>query len=113
MLLLIGLGMTYASAGVERAGPERRVEGEGFCPGAEPCTVPVVGGGFPVPYLIDDPQVSVPNALGFAEDDIRWGAFALDVAFWIALGWGAVTFAPWKGRRERRAEREGTNESST
>ena len=99
--------MTIASVGVQRVGPPRMVTGEGFCPGPDPCEIPALGGGFPAAWLVDNPQISVPNALAVPEDDVRWGAFALDVAFWLALGWGAVTFAPWKGR-ERRERGAGT-----
>lgn len=101
-LLSIALvvGLALASVGVERVGPRIVVGGEGFC-GAEavaPCTVEALGGGWPVAFLVDDPQISVPNQLSFAEDDVRWTAFGIDVGVFAAL----VQAAGWILRRRRR-----------
>jgi hypothetical protein len=84
-VLALAVGLAAASVVVQRVGPLRLVEGEGFCPGAEPCRVPVLGAGFPVPYLIDDPQVSVPGRVALVEDGFRAGAFLLNVAFYAGL----------------------------
>lgn len=93
LALVLALAATASSAGYQRVGPAARVEGEGFCPGRAPCVVPALGGGFPLPYLVDDPQVSVPNALSVPEDDLRWGPFAVDLAAYFAVALGALTLA--------------------
>lgn len=85
-LTALALALTGASVMVQRVGPLKMVEGEGFCPGREPCYIPALGAGFPLPYLVDNPQVSVPNAVGLFEDDFRPGGFVLDVLFYFALG---------------------------
>ena len=98
LALALALAATAASVGYQRVGPTARVEGEGFCPGPEPCLVPALGGGFPLPYLVDDPQVSVPNALFLAEDDLRWGPFAVDLAAYFVVALGALAL---RGRPTR------------
>jgi hypothetical protein len=70
------------------------VEGEGFCGTPAPCAIPALGAGFPLPYLVDNPQVSVPNAIGLFEDDFRAGAFALDVLVYFTLGILALRIVP-------------------
>lgn len=77
--------LTCASAAVQRVGPAQVVEGEGFCPGRHPCRIPALGGAFPIPYLVDDPQRSVPGRIGLFEDHFRAGAFAADFATYLAL----------------------------
>ncbi len=62
------------------------VGGEAWCGTPAPCAVPALGAGFPLPYLIDDPQVSVPGRIGLVEDDFRAGAFLVDALAWFALG---------------------------
>jgi hypothetical protein len=94
----LSLVLTVASLAIQRVGPTRLVEGEGFCPGPEACRVAVLAGGFPAPYLLDNPQVSVPNALFLGEDDFRPGAFALDAAAYLAVSLAAR----WLWRRARR-----------
>jgi hypothetical protein len=84
-LMAIAVALTCASAAYQRVGPRRMVEGEGFCGTPAPCAIPALGAGFPLPYLVDDPQVSVPNAIGLFEDDFRAGAFLVDVLAWFAL----------------------------
>lgn len=85
-LLLISVALTCASAAYQRVGPRRMVEGEGFCGTPAPCAIRVRGAGFLLPYLIDNPQISVPNAIGLFEDDFRAVAFIIDVIFYFALG---------------------------
>ena len=99
-LLALGLALaaTAASAGYQRVGPPARVEGEGFCPGREPCLVPALGGGFPLAYLVDDPQVSVPNAMSLPEDDLRWGPFTIDLAAYFVVALGALRLVGRPGR---------------
>lgn len=102
-LLAIAIALTCASAMVQRVGPRRMVEGEGFCSTPAPCAIPVLGAGFPLPYLVNDPQVSVPNAIGLFEDDVRTGAFLIDVGIYFALAFLAL----WIVRRRRRTAAPG------
>jgi hypothetical protein len=85
-LAAIAVALTCASAAYQRVRPRRMVEGEGFCSTPAPCAIPALGAGFPLPFLVDDPQVSVPNAIGPFEDDFRAGAFLADVLVYFALG---------------------------
>ena len=105
-LVVLALVMASGSVGYQRVGPIQVVEGEGFCPGREPCHVPALAGGFPLPYLVDDPQISVPHSLGVGEDDFHRGAFAVDALFFLGLGLVAYYLAGWAGARIR-AGREG------
>lgn len=84
-ILAGSLGLALGSVVHQRVGPLQRVEGEGFCPGREPCEVPALGGGFPLPWLVDDPQISVPGAISPVEDEVRGGALAADALFYLAL----------------------------
>lgn len=81
----LALMLTLASAAFQRVGPLRQVEGEGFCPDGGRCRIPVLGAGFPLAYLVDNPQLSVPHAVHLIEDDFRAGAFALDALFYLVL----------------------------
>ena len=89
-ILAVALVLTVASAAYQRVGPTRQVEGEGFCPDGGRCRIPVVGAGFPLAYFVDNPQVSVPNAVHLVEDDFRPGAFVVDVVVFFALIAAAV-----------------------
>jgi hypothetical protein len=84
-LLVVAIALTCASAVVQRTGPRRMVEGEGWCSTPAPCEIRALGAGFPLPYLVDNPQVSVPNAIGIGEDDFRAWAFAADVLVYLAI----------------------------
>ena len=96
-LAAAALALTCGSAVVQRVGPTQRVEGEGFCPGREPCRVAALGAGFPLPFLVDDPQVSVPNAIGLFEDDFRPVAFAANLSLYLGLC--ALAARAWTRRR--------------
>lgn len=103
LLLMLAVVLTLATAWIERVGPTRVVSGEGFCgDAAGPCRVAVVAGGWPVPYLLDNPQISVPDAAHFVEDDVQWWAFWLDVLVWFGLA-AAVTAGVRRVRNPRRA----------
>lgn len=98
-MLGFALALTLATVGYQRVGPRRTVEGEGFCPGPEPCSVPALGGGLPLAFLVDDPQVSVPHALHLVEDDFRPAAFLADFLFFAALTLGGERLSRrWGGR---------------
>ncbi|WP_294357960.1 hypothetical protein [uncultured Sphingomonas sp.] len=45
---------------------------------------PRIEGGWPAPFLADDPATSVPHKLG-AEDVFRPGSFIADTAFWYLI----------------------------
>ena len=51
-----------------------------------PCPVTVRRGGWPQPYVTEDPNAPAYGGFGFDPDD-RWSgrAFALDTAFYLAL----------------------------
>jgi hypothetical protein len=99
-LTAIAFVLAAASVRYQQVGPERMVEGEGWCTTPAPCMVPVLGAGFPFPWMVDNPQVSVPNAIGVGEDDFRPGAFLMDALFFFAFGVLIIRI-----RREIRARR--------
>lgn len=99
-LTAIAFALAAASVWYQQVGPERMVEGEGWCTTPAPCAVPVLGAGFPFPWMVDNPQVSVPNAIGVGEDDFRPGAFLMDALFYFAFGVLIIRI-----RREIRARR--------
>lgn len=103
LLLLIAIGLTCASAAVQRVGPRRMVEGEAWCSTPAPCPIRALGAGFPLPFLVDNPQVSVPNAIGLFEDDFRTGAFVADALFWFTLA--TLVFAWMQRSRKTRLTR--------
>ena len=92
VLAAAALALTIASSAYQRVGARRMVEGEAWCSTPAPCAIPVLGAGFPLPYLADNPQVSVPDAIGLVEDDFRPGAFLIDALFYFAL---AVLALAW------------------
>ncbi|MBW3571140.1 MAG: hypothetical protein KY467_08540 [Gemmatimonadetes bacterium] len=89
-LAAAAVALACASAAYQRVGPRRTVEGEGWCGTPAPCAVPVLGAGFPLPFLIDNPQVSVPGAIALVEDDFRPAAFLANVLVYFALALLAV-----------------------
>ena len=83
---LVALAITCASVGYQRIGPLQVMEGEGSgCPTAAPCRLPVLGGGWPLAYLVDRPGISVPGVLHVVEDDFRPLPFSADLTFWFLL----------------------------
>jgi hypothetical protein len=68
----------------------------GYCFGPEPA------GGWPFPYLYDNPGVSVRGSLNFPEDDLRPGWFLADVATFSALA-ALIAVAVHLRRRRRPA----------
>ena len=85
--LLLALVTTLASVRIERRGPEQ-VEAGNLCGPRmdEICRVDALTGGWPIGYLVDSPNISVPNQLGFFEDHFRRGAFAMDfLVHWIVI----------------------------
>lgn len=98
-LALTAIAFTVASSAWQRTGARRMVEGEAWCATPAPCAIDALGAGFPLPYLVDDPQVSVPNRISLVEDDFRPGAFLLDALFWFVLA--ALTPVGVRKRQEQ------------
>ncbi len=69
--------------------------------GNQPCYKPRPCAGFPIPYLFDTPGVSREYAVALGEDELRPGAFALDVAIYGATLLALGTL--WQRHRKRRA----------
>jgi hypothetical protein len=82
-IFLIGLGLALLSFAYQSFGPERRMFGT-ECQPIRDCFRPVLGGGFPVQYVIDVPGITYQNILSF-EDDFRVWPFIADVCFYICL----------------------------
>ena len=97
LALLAAIVLAALSVLVQRVGPELAATGNLCGPRMdEICWEPRVNGGFPFPFLFDNPGVSVPDQLGVGEDDFRWPPFLADVLFWLLLllllarGWRRV-----------------------
>ena len=87
-LCLMALLLALLSVFIERRGPDL-VQYGNLCgqSGDEPCTRPVLSGGFPLPFLFDAAGISVENQLAFFEDDFAPAAFVFDgVAYALAIG---------------------------
>lgn len=76
--------LTIATAWIERVGPEQAV----YCALGKSsdgheiwCPEPVLNGGWPAPYLYDNPGISVERQLGFFEDSFRSGPFFANLGF--------------------------------
>jgi hypothetical protein len=99
--IAVGLILTIASGLVRSHRAVQRVEGEGFCATADPCVVHALGAGFPVPYLVDRPEVSVPHVLHLVEDDFRTGALLIDLILYFLLALAISRMASRIGRPTR------------
>ena len=97
VLLVFALAViaALASSYVERFGPDQAI----FCSLGKSidgydilCPKPVLNGGWPAPFLVDNPGISRPNQLAFVEDHFRPWPFIANVAFfaWVftGLAWG-------------------------
>lgn len=77
---------------VQSEGPELASYGNMCWPTAnEGCYQPVLKGGFPLPYLLDMPGVSVEHQLAFGEDTLHRVNLVLD----IAIHWSTILFLIW------------------
>jgi hypothetical protein len=88
-LSLIGLGfalaLAIASVGVRRHGPEMAEYGGGCGPtNDQPCYLPLLNAGWPLAYVVDNPDAPVQERLG-REDEVRPERFVVDVLFYFAL----------------------------
>jgi hypothetical protein len=87
-MVLVALGLTVASAHIERVGRAPDSWRQEMCAPEpyHPCIDGVLQGGFPLAYLLDRPGISVMSKLALVEDLFRPWAFAIDVvAFSLAL----------------------------
>jgi hypothetical protein len=74
------IALTLLSSNKQQVGPELGIFGNSCGPGEnEVCYEPILNGGFPVPYLFDNPGISVRGSLHFFEDEIRVLPFLIDV----------------------------------
>jgi hypothetical protein len=55
------------------------------CPNAQPCAIAVLGGGFPLPFLVDKLGISVEGKLALGEDEFRIGTFVGDVSIYLGV----------------------------
>ena len=80
--LIMSLGLALGSFLYQRIGPAQGFVGTECGNPQNRCYRPVLNGGFPLPFVIDRPTVSVPNVL-FFEDEIRVWAFLADMLFYL------------------------------
>ena len=99
MVASAALALSCASVLYQRVGPTQIMEGEGSgCQTADPCRVPVLGAGFPLAYLVDEPGVSVQGVLHLIEDEFWPEAFALDfLAYYVLILLMIGLVGAWRG----------------
>jgi hypothetical protein len=86
MTVVLAMGITLATFFYQRSGPFMGEYGNTCGPvdSGQLCIAPVLQAGWPLPYVFDVPTVSVPHKL-YAEDEVNFGFFALDVCFFTSL----------------------------
>jgi hypothetical protein len=91
LVLALATVAALGSSFVERFGPDQAI----FCALGKSidgfdiyCPKPVLNGGWPAPYLVDNPGISRPNQLAFVEDYFRLWPFLSNIAFyaWMLAG---------------------------
>ena len=82
--LAISIGLALASFSYQRIGPAQGFVGTECGNPQNRCYAPVLNGGFPIPFVIDRPTISVPGLLS-TEDEIRTWAFLTDVVFYLIV----------------------------
>ncbi len=85
LLLVLAIGLTSLTGFYQHQNVMRR-DAVDRCPNAQPCAIAVLGAGFPLPFLVDNPGISVEGKLALGEDDFRAGAFAGDVLIYWGIG---------------------------
>ncbi|MFD1787561.1 hypothetical protein ACFSC3_08250 [Sphingomonas floccifaciens] len=108
----IALTLTIASVAIEPRSDERAMYG--FDGPLEQNWKPRELGGWPAPFVADDPATSVPHKLGI-EDEFRPGAFVATLSFWltaISIAEGAVCRSMEVRRRRKRRRSVGAQASS-
>lgn len=90
LVLALATGAALASSFIQRFGPDQAI----FCALGKSieghdiyCPKPVLNGGWPAPFLVDEPGISVPNRLGL-EDHWRPWPLVANIAFyaWVIAG---------------------------
>ena len=84
LALVISMGLALASFFYQRIGPAQGFVGTECGDPTDRCYGPVLNGGFPLPFVVDRPTVSVSNLL-FVEDEIRILSFLIDMLFYLIL----------------------------
>ncbi|MDN4037555.1 hypothetical protein [Massilia sp. YIM B02443] len=98
LVLIAAITLTLLSVRIERIGPDLIQYGNVCGPaGMDPCYKPALKGGFPVPYLVDAPGISVQRQLAFFEDNLHPWALTADIALYFAILMSIV----WAVRRRR------------
>jgi len=83
--LVVAIILALVSVKIERLGPEQASYGNLCGPEQnEQCYQPVLKGGFPFAYMVDDPATSVLRQLG-PEDDLLMGPLLVDICLYFAL----------------------------
>jgi hypothetical protein len=87
---VLAIGIAILSEQHQRVGPFQGTKGNMCGPAGQyiPCVTPVVGAGFPLPYLLDDPNFSVVNSPHYGEDEFEVPLFLADVGCYGLLVWG-------------------------
>lgn len=91
VLLPLACLATVGSCAIQRNGPEQAVYCDRDAPlaaAASSCIRPVLNAGWPVPFLVDRPGISLEGVIGFPEDDFRLWPFIANVLFYqlVLLG---------------------------
>jgi hypothetical protein len=100
--LVISIGLALASFFYQRIGPAQGFAGTECGNPQNKCYAPVLNGGFPFPFVIDQPTISIPGHL-FVEDEIRIWAFLIDVMFYLIVFWTARQLIGWQRKRNVRS----------
>ena len=95
-----GLGLTVASTFFQQMGPEIGQYGTECVP-IENCFGPLLGGGYPIQYIVNSPGITDPTSLG-SEDEFRPWALALDAVFYIAASSVVYALLRYQGARRGR-----------
>jgi hypothetical protein len=86
ILAVLALVVTFATVTYQRRGVMEPAGWEGYCLEGSPCMAPILGAGFPIPFLVDNPGVSVVGVLDFFEDEFHPSAFIQDALIYFGLG---------------------------
>ncbi|MBL8076809.1 MAG: hypothetical protein JNM55_02520 [Anaerolineales bacterium] len=96
--LFIGIAITLASLAYQKMGPETASYGNAGCEEQPNSCIDgqmmgdVLGAGFPLQYVLDNPGVSVQYSIGL-EDNFKFSRFLLDSLFYSILIYESIKFA--------------------
>lgn len=96
--LLCAVLLTFVSFLYQRVGPIQAFVGTECGSPDNKCFAPALNGGFPFPFVIDQPTLSVPHSLSL-EDDFRLGAFLLDVSIYLLFILLILNYLPTRVER--------------